>query len=274
MTHFGSEQAAIGKTIRIYDDTVEIVGVVAPGFRYPAATDIWVPTRPTNHARNRSDEPYQAVGKLRGDVDLMGAQAQMRTIGDTLARQYPENRMKTVTLLPLQERLTGSLRVTLWALTSAVGAVWLIGCANIANLLLARAAGRSREIALRAALGAGRGRVVRQLLTESCVLAGVAGLAGVLAASVLVQSLVAPSPATVPRINEVRVDTTSSVRARALAGVDSDDATLVVSHVTGLPISGARRPLRALANPLEHRCPTTRETGAMILRNQSHRAVP
>ena len=157
--------------------------MAAPGFRYPGATDIWAPMRPTNHAPNRSDHPYQAVGKLKGDVDLTRAQAQMRTIGDTLARQYPENRLKTVTVIPLQERLTGSLQATLWVLMSAVGVVWLIGCANIANLLLARAAGRTREIALRAALGAGRGRVVRQLLTESCVLAGVAGLAGLLLAS-------------------------------------------------------------------------------------------
>jgi ABC-type lipoprotein release transport system permease subunit len=105
---------------------------------------------------------------------------------DALARQHPENRLKTVTIVPLQERLTADLRATLWVLMSAVGVVWLIGCANIANLLLARAAGRTREIALRAALGAGRGRVVRQLLTESCLLAGAAGLAGLLLAFALV----------------------------------------------------------------------------------------
>ena len=172
VTQFGSNEAAIGRTITVYGNAMEIVGVAAPGFRYPGATDIWAPMRPTNHAPNRSDHPYQAVGKLKGDVDLTRAQAQMRTIGDTLARQYPENRLKRVTVIPLQERLTGNLQATLWVLMSAVGVVWLIGCANIANLLLARAAGRTREIALRAALGAGRGRVVRQLLTESCVLAG------------------------------------------------------------------------------------------------------
>ena len=164
----------------------------------------------------------------------------MRTIGDTLARQYPENRLKTVTLIPLQERLTGNLQVTLWVLMSAVGVVWLIGCANIANLLLARAAGRTREIALRAALGAGRGRVVRQLLTESCVLAGVAGLAGLLLASTLVQALVALSPANLPRIDEVRMDMPVLLFALGLSLVSTVLFGLVPAlHGSRLDLSGA-----------------------------------
>jgi hypothetical protein len=209
-THFGSADAAIGKTITVYGGVMEIVGVAAPGFRYPDSTDIWVPDRTTHNAHNRSDHTYQAVGKLRGDVDVTRGQAQMRTIGDRLAQQYPENRFKSVTVIPLQERLTGNLQPTLWVLMSAVGVVWLIACANIANLLLARAAGRTREIALRAALGAGRGRVVRQLLTESCVLAAAAGLAGLLLASTLVRALAALSPANLPGIDELRMDTPSS----------------------------------------------------------------
>ena len=240
VTHFGSDEAAIGKTITVYGNAMEIVGVAAPGFRYPGATDIWAPMRPTNHAPNRSDHPYQAVGKLKGDVDLTRAQAQMRTIGDTLARQYPENRLKTVTVIPLQERLTGNLQATLWVLMSAVGVVWLIGCANIANLLLARAAGRTREIALRAALGAGRGRVVRQLLTESCVLAGVAGLAGLLLASTLVQALVALSPANLPRIDDVRMDTTVLLFALGLSLVSTVLFGLVPAlHGSRLDLSDA-----------------------------------
>jgi predicted permease len=141
----------------------------------------------------------------------------MRTLGDTLAREYPANRVKSVTLVPLQERITGSVRTTLWMLMTAVGVLWLIACANLANLLLGRAAARTREIALRSALGAGRGRVVRQLLTESCVLAGLAGLAGVLLAFVLVRGIVAFSPADLPRINDVRMDTTVLPFALGLA---------------------------------------------------------
>jgi putative ABC transport system permease protein len=219
VTHFGSDVAAIGKTITVYGNAMEIVGVAPPGFRYPGATDIWAPWRTSNANRNLHN--YHAVGKLKPGVDLSRAQVQMRTIGDNLARQYPENRLKTVTLTPLQERLTGSLQVTLSALMSAVGVVWLIACANIANLLLARAAGKAREIALRTALGAGRGHVVRQLLTESCVLAGVAGLAGLLLASMLLQALVALSPATLLRMDDVRMDTTVVLFALGLSLVST-----------------------------------------------------
>ena len=152
---------------------------------------------PDQPRSNRSDHPYQSVGKLKREADLTRAQAQMRPLA-TRSQGNIRSRFKTATVIPLQQRLTGSLEATLWVLMSAVGVVWLIGCANIANLLLARAAGRTREIALRAALGAGRVRVMRQLLTESCVLAGGAGLAGLLLASLLVQGVVALSPANVP----------------------------------------------------------------------------
>jgi len=220
VTHFGSDEAAVGKTITVYGNTVEIVGVAAPGFRYPGATDIWAPW-PISAGTSRNLHNYQAVGKLEPGVHLTRAQVEMRTIGDNLARQYPENRLKTVTLIPLQERLTGSLRVTLWVLMSAVGILWLIACANIANLLLARATGRTREIALRAALGAGRGRVIRQLLTESCLLAGVAGMAGLLLASMLVRGVVALSPADLPRIDDVRIDMTVLLFALGLSFVST-----------------------------------------------------
>ena len=240
VAHFGSPEAAIGKTITLYGSPKEIVGVAAPGFRYPGAADLWVPWRTTNGGTNRGLHNYQAVGKLREGVDLTRAQAQMRTIGDTLARQYPENRLKTVNLLPLQERLTGNLQTTLWVLMSAVGVVWLIACANIANLLLARATGRTREIALRAALGAGRGRVVRQLLTESCVLAGAAGLAGLLLASMLVQGVVALSPADLPRIDEVRMEMTVLLFALGLSLMSTALFGLVPAlHASRLDLSDA-----------------------------------
>ena len=240
VAHFGSDKDAIGKRITLYGNPLEIVGVAAAGFRYPGGADLWVPWLTTDGGTNRSLHNYQAVGKLKPSVDLTRAQAEMRTIGDSLARQYPENRLKTVTLIPLQERLTGSLQLTLWVLMSAVGIVWLIGCANIANLLLARAAGRTREIALRAALGAGRGRVVRQLLTESCVLAGVAGLAGLLLASMLVQGIVALSPADLPRIDDVRMDTTVFLFALGLSLMSTALFGLVPAlHASRLDLSDA-----------------------------------
>jgi putative ABC transport system permease protein len=240
MTHFGSAEAAIGKSVTVYGSALRIVGVAAPGFRYAGAADLWVPWSTINGGSNRNLHNYHAVGKLKPGVEIARAQAQMRTIGDTLARQYPENRLKTVTLMPLQERLTGSLQVTLWALMSAVCVVWLIASANISNLLLARAAGRAREIALRTALGAGRGRVVRQLLTESCVLAGGAGLAGLLLASVLVHAFVALSPTSLPRIDDVRVDTTVLLFALGLSLVSTVIVGLVPAlHASRLDLSEA-----------------------------------
>ena len=240
VTHFGSAEAAIGKTITVDGSPLQIIGVATPGFRYPGAADLWAPWLTTDGGTNRNLHNYQAVGKLEPGVDLTRAQAQMRTIGDTLARQYPENRLKTVAVIPLQERLTGNLQTTLWALMSAVGVVWLIGCANIANLLLARAAGKTREIALRAALGAGRGRVVRQLLTESCVLAGVAGLAGVLLASMLVQRVVAMSPADLPRIDDVRIDATVLLFALGLSLMSTALFGIVPAlHASRLDLSDA-----------------------------------
>jgi predicted permease len=217
VANFGSAEAAIGKKLTVNGGPLEIVGVAAPGFRYPGATDLWAPLGVDGDPHDRGNHDYHAVGKLKAGADLGRAQAQMQTIGAALARQFPENRLKTVSLIPLQERLTGSLQATLWVLMGAVGVVWLIGCANIANLLLARAAGRTREIALRAALGAGRGRVMRQLLTENCVLGGVAGLAGLLLASMLVQGVVAWAPADLPRIDEVRMDPTVALFALGLS---------------------------------------------------------
>jgi predicted permease len=217
VAHFGSAEAAVGKRITVYGIPLEIVGVASPGFAYPGAADIWAPWNTSAGGEDRSLHNYQAVGRLRENADLARAQAQMRSIGDQLAKQHPENRLKTVTLIPLRERLTGDLRPTLWALMGAVGVVWLIACANLANLLLARAAARRREIALRAALGAGRGRVVRQLLTESSVLAAVAGLAGLLLASALVRGVVSLSPANLPRLADVRMDLPVVLFALALS---------------------------------------------------------
>ena len=248
VTHFGSAEAAIGKTFGPNDSPIEIVGVAAPGFRYPGAADFWLPfnAEPSADAPAaqiqawRNNYIYDVVGKLRPGVPFTRAEAQMRTIGDNLARQFAENRVKTVTLVPLQERITGSVRMTLWVLMSAVGVLWLIACANLANLLLGRAAGRTREIALRAALGAGRGRVVRQLLTESCVLAGLAGLAGVLLAFVLVRGIVAFSPDDLPRIGDVRIDSTVLLFALGLSLTSTAFFGLVPAlHTSRLDLSAA-----------------------------------
>jgi len=237
-SHFGSAEAAIGKTITVYGRPTHVVGVAAPGFSYPGATDLWVPWRSTGTNRSASD--FNVVGKLKAGVALASAQAQMRTIGDNLSRQHPENRLKTVSLTPLQERLTGNVQVMLWVLMGAVIAVLLIACANIANLMLARAVVRTREIALRAALGAGRSRLVRQLLTESAVLGALAAVVGILLASLLVRLLVALSPANLPRLDEVRVDATVLLFALGLSFVSTLFFGVVPAiHASRLDLSDA-----------------------------------
>jgi putative ABC transport system permease protein len=203
-TRFGSVDAAIGQTITVYGDPLQIVGVAARGFSYPGATDLWIP-EPTSQA-NRNAPDFHAVGKLKAGVPLSRAQAQMRAIGDSLANQYPENRYKTVALTPLQEQLTGNVQTMLWVLLGAVLLVLLIACANVSNLLLARASARTHEMALRAALGAGRSRLVRQLLTEGFVLGTLSAGAGLALAFMLVRALVALSPADLPRLGELQMD--------------------------------------------------------------------
>jgi putative ABC transport system permease protein len=189
--HFGSAQGAVGKKIA---DNLEIVGVAAPGFGYPGGADIWMPWRTEVGGDDRGDHNYQAVGRLKSHVPLSRAQAQIRTIATAIAEQYPENRLKSTILIPLQERLTGPVRGALWLLMAASGVVLLIACTNVAGLFLARAADRAREIAVRAALGAGRVRVARQLLMEGGLLAVVSGAAGLLLAWLLTRLLLALSP--------------------------------------------------------------------------------
>jgi putative ABC transport system permease protein len=240
VTHFGTAAAAIGKTIKVYGLALEIVGVAAPGFRYPGAADVWAPWLTSEGGTNRSLHNYRAIGKLKADVDFARAHVQMRTIGDSLAQQHPENRLKTVTLVPLQERLTGSVQTMLWVLMAAVFVVLLIACANVSNLLLARAAVRTQEIALRAALGAGRGRLVQQLLTEGCVLGAVAAGVGLVVATMLVRALVTLAPADLPRLQDVRMDTTVLVFALGLSFVSTLLFGLVPAiHASRLDLSDA-----------------------------------
>jgi putative ABC transport system permease protein len=239
VTHFGSAEAAIGKRITDYGSPREIVGVAPPGFRYPGETDIWAPW-PISGEAPRILHNYYAIGILRPGVALTRAQAEMRTIGDNLARQHPENRLKTVTLIPLQERLTGNVQVMLWVLMSAVVFVLLIACANISNLLLARAASRTREVALRAALGAGRARLLRQLLTESLLLAAFAAVFGLMLAFLLVRGLVLLSPADLPRLHEVRIDVVVLLFALGISFVTTFLFGLVPAiHASRLDLSHA-----------------------------------
>lgn len=233
LTHFGSAQAALGQTVTVYATRLEIVGVAAPGFRYPGATDIWAPWRVAGDPASRNSHDYQAVAKLSKTTTFRQAQVQLRTIGDALAREHPDARLKTAALTPLHERVTGEASTTLWAAMMSVIVVWLIACANVANLQLARATGRAREIAMRAALGAGRSHVVRLLVTEGGLLALAAGLVGVLLASALVAAIVAWPPVDLPQVGDPRIDGTVVTFALGLSAA----ATVLFGLVPALQVS-------------------------------------
>jgi predicted permease len=209
--HFGEN--ALGQTVRVFEKAVPIVGVMPPGFTFPSfsalrKTDVWIPSNTIfRDGNNRSARIYSVVARLKPSVSLAQAQAQMTSIGARLEQQYPaSNRDKTVILTRLRDQLVTNVKPTLYMLLGGVGLVLLIACANMANLLLAKAAGRTREIAIRSAVGAGRGRIVRQLLTESVLLALGSGIAGLALALWGTRALVALAPSNVPRLAEAGID--------------------------------------------------------------------
>jgi len=207
-THFGGGSQALGRAVRIGGRSLDIVGVMPPGFRFPGKTDIWFPANtiyPEVHSR--SGHNYLVAGRLRPGVTLEQAQAQMTTIGTRLEEKFPEsNKGKNVAVTGMRDEMVSNFRLTLYTMMASVGVVLLIACANLANMLLAKAVARTREIAIRAAVGATRSRIVRQLITESIVMALLAGAVGVLLAIWGARLLVALAPADVPRLAETGID--------------------------------------------------------------------
>ncbi len=217
----GGDRDVIGKTLILNGNNFEIVGVMSADFSLnkevmPAVNaieqaDLLLPLPMTETARkNRGNEDFNIFARLNPGVTVAQAQAEMDVLAAQMKQQYPEayppDGGLTISVVPLLEQVVGDIRFALYVLLGAVGFVLLIACANVANLLLARASARQREIAIRAAMGASRLRIIRQLLTESALLALVGGIVGLAIALLAVRVLRATGPENIPRLDEVGID--------------------------------------------------------------------
>ncbi len=210
-TRFGADPAIVGQKITLDSRLFTVIGIAAPGFAFPEGVELWTPLAydETFKTKSRGAWYIRVFGRLSNDAKLEAAAEEARTIAARLAASYPDsNEGLGGTVRSLQDSLIGNSRPALYLLLGSVGLVLLIACVNVANLLLARAAARESEFAVRLALGAGRGRIFRQLMTESLVLSTLGGVAGVMLASMSLDSLIALQPTGVARLAEANVDRT------------------------------------------------------------------
>ena len=254
---FGGDPSAVGKQVRIDTDLYTIVGVMPADFHHPAAAaspdvDVW--STAGFRGNPFSPQPIRAqrmlpsiLARLKPDITPAGAQQAIDTLAASMRQDhpgdYPPDSRWSMRIAPLQNVVVGDVQVLLLALSAAVTLVLLIGCANVANLLLARATTRHREIAIRLALGASRARLIRQLLTENFVLAAIGGAFGVVAAMWTQQLLVTALPAGLPRVHEIRMDWIAVAFAVTITVITS----LVCGLMPAMQASRAR-PVTALTD--------------------------
>ena len=225
---FAADPAIVGRTIRMNDVGFQVVGVMPPDFEplisghFYASAQIWAPIGYDTSLREacRGCQHLKGIGRLRSDVTTHQAIADLNGIRRQLAVEHPTDYPPgEMTALLLGDEIAGAVRTPLFILFGAVGFVMLIACANVANLLLSRAAGRSREIAVRAALGAGRARLVRQLLTESTILGLAGGALSLAVAEVVVRGVATIAPVSIPRLDRVAIDGTVLAFTLALSAL-------------------------------------------------------
>lgn len=260
---YGGDRSIVGRSVTLEAVPYEVIGVLPPGFGFPQDSELWIPLRLDGGdlAPNQRGAHYlAAIGRLRDGVTAAQAGADLDRIEQDLARQFPDKiGGYTVRAMPLLDSMVEGVQRPLLILFGAVGCVLLIACVNVSNLLLARATTRTGEIAVRAALGAGRGRLVRQLLAESVVLSLAGGAAGLLLGSWGVRALMALAPADLPRAASVSMDGSVlafSMALSLLAGLSFGTAPAIVASRADLTVflrdvrrdagvSGGRRRLRS-----------------------------
>lgn len=200
---YGGDPHIVGKTISLGDETYEVIGVLGRSFVTDPASDLWLPFQFDPNSNDQAHY-FLAAARLKPGVTVHQANAQLKLAADEFRRKYPGmmERQEGFAVQPLRDAIVQDVRSSLWVLIIAVGFGLLIACANVANLLLIRATGRKREIAVRAALGAGRLRIIRQLLTESVLLSVTGGILGFVLGFIGVRALLSLSPGDIPRVGE------------------------------------------------------------------------
>src|SRR6202522_2352164 len=205
-SHFGSDAHILTRTINLNSSAYPVVGVIPSRFTAKPDAEVWIPLQADPHSINQGHY-LQVAARLRPGVSISQAQAEMQTVGERFRRLYPNYMDKTegIAVVSMRESIVGDTRKTLYVLFGAVAFVLLIACANVANLLLARSGARQRELAIRAALGASRWRVIRQLLTENVLLSTVGGFLGLILGALGVRTLLLLIPGDMPRVDPAQL---------------------------------------------------------------------